>query len=57
MKTQPWMTAPETQTVLKALTANGALARFVGGCVRDALLKRDVHDVAIATTEPPESVL
>lgn len=57
MKTQPWMTAPETQTVLKALTANGALARFVGGCVRDALLKRDVHDVDIATTEPPESVL
>jgi len=36
---------------------NGAIARFVGGCVRDALLKRDVHDVDIATTEPPESTL
>ncbi len=57
METQPWMTAPETQTVLKALTANGALARFVGGCVRDALLKREVHDVDIATTVPPESAL
>ncbi|MCE2509764.1 MAG: CCA tRNA nucleotidyltransferase [Alphaproteobacteria bacterium] len=57
METQPWMTAPETQAVLKALTAKGALARFVGGCVRDALLNRDVHDVDIATTEPPESAL
>ncbi|MGB1547598.1 MAG: CCA tRNA nucleotidyltransferase [Alphaproteobacteria bacterium] len=57
METQPWMTAPETQAVLKALMAKGALARFVGGCVRDALLQRDVHDVDIATTEPPENVL
>jgi len=57
MDVQPWMTAPETQAVMKALMADGALARFVGGCVRDALLKRDVHDIDLATTALPETVL
>ncbi len=47
---QPWMTAPETAAVLAALTAGGGIARFVGGCVRDALLGRPVSDVDIATT-------
>jgi poly(A) polymerase len=54
---QPWMTAPETAAVLAALSAAGGEARFVGGCVRDALLGRKVRDVDIATHEPPERVM
>jgi len=54
---QPWMTAPETAAVMVALSAAGGEARFVGGCVRDALLGRKVRDVDIATHEPPERVM
>ncbi len=54
---QPWMTAPETVAVMTALSAAGGEARFVGGCVRDALLGRKVRDVDIATHEPPERVM
>lgn len=54
---QPWMTAPATRAVLAALTADGAGVRFVGGCVRDAILGRPVTDVDIATPDPPETVL
>lgn len=54
---QPWMTAPETVAVFAALTATGAEARFVGGCVRDAILKRPVKDIDIATPLPPTDVI
>ncbi len=54
---QPWMTAPETKAVLAALRAGGAELRFVGGCVRDAVLGRPVGDIDIATPEPPELVM
>ena len=54
---QPWMTAPETVAVMAALSAAAGEARFVGGCVRDALLGRKVRDVDIATHEPPERVM
>ncbi|MCI0431619.1 MAG: CCA tRNA nucleotidyltransferase [Rhodospirillales bacterium] len=53
----PWMTAPETKAVLAALRAGGAELRFVGGCVRDAVLGRSVGDIDIATPEPPELVM
>jgi poly(A) polymerase len=54
---QPWMTAPPTRAVLAALTAGGAEVRFVGGCVRDAVLGRAVKDIDIATHDPPETVM
>ncbi|MBI3447122.1 MAG: CCA tRNA nucleotidyltransferase [Magnetospirillum sp.] len=54
---QEWMDAPETRAVIAALRADGAEVRFVGGCVRDALLKRPIKDVDIATPDPPERVL
>jgi len=38
------------QTALHALEANGHEAWLVGGCVRDALLDREVHDYDIATS-------
>ncbi|MEE9210650.1 MAG: CCA tRNA nucleotidyltransferase, partial [Kiloniellales bacterium] len=51
------MHAPETRAVIAALSAEGAEARFVGGCVRDALAGRQVQDVDIATRLPPEEVM
>lgn len=54
---QPWMTAPATRSVIDALTRDGAEARFVGGCVRDACLGRAVKDIDIATDAPPERVM
>jgi len=54
---QEWMTAPETRAVLAALADDGAELRFVGGCVRDAVLGRPVQDVDLATPAPPERVL
>lgn len=54
---QDWMDAAETRAVVAALQADGANVRFVGGCVRDALLKRSIKDIDIATPDPPERVL
>ncbi len=53
----PWMTAPATRAVIGALAADGAEVRFVGGCVRDALLERESDDIDIGTPDPPERVL
>jgi poly(A) polymerase len=54
LEPQPWMVEPPTRAVLEALEAGGAPARFVGGCVRDALLSRAIADIDIATPERPE---
>ena len=54
---QPWLAAPETRAVVDALTRDGGQARFVGGCVRDALLGRPVKDIDIATPDPPDTVM
>lgn len=54
---QTWMTAPETGRVIEALAADGAEVRFIGGCVRDALLKRPVSDIDLALAVPPERVM
>ena len=53
---QPWLTAPATCAVMAALEAAGGpgCARFVGGCVRNALIGAPVADVDIATTLLPE---
>lgn len=51
------MTAPATARLLEALRAGGDDARFVGGCVRDSLLGRDIHDIDIATDAVPERVV
>ena len=51
-----WMAAPATRAVMQALeTAGGeGSARFVGGCVRNAILNRPIDDIDIATQlEPP----
>jgi poly(A) polymerase len=50
---QPWMTDPRTERVLGALRHAGIEARFVGGCVRDALRGQVVGDVDLAIDRPP----
>ena len=53
-----WMVAPATAAVLDALEAAGGpgCARFVGGCVRNALIGAPIDDVDIATTLSPKAV-
>ncbi len=51
------MRLPETQAVIAALSAQGGEMRFVGGCVRDAMLHRAIKDVDIATHLPPDEVM
>ena len=55
---RPWMTTPEVSAVLDALEAAGGsdCARFVGGCVRNALINRPIRDVDVATTLTPDAV-
>jgi poly(A) polymerase len=54
---QPWMTSPKTRAVLDALAGGGVGVRFVGGCVRDAVIGRDISDIDLATDAPPERVM
>lgn len=51
-----WMTAAPTRSLLAALGAGGAPVRFVGGCVRDAILGLKPDDIDVATPETPETV-
>ena len=47
----------ETSVVVKALSADGDNARFVGGAVRNALLGLPVDDIDIATPLLPDDVV
>ena len=51
------MKNPKLKAVLSAITKNGKEARFIGGCVRDRLLEKKVHDIDIATQELPHNTL
>ena len=53
---QAWLTASATRAVMAALEAAGGpgCARYVGGCVRNALIGTPVADVDIATRLRPE---
>lgn len=57
LDTQPWMQSPATRAVLDALADGGATVRFVGGCLRDAVLGRPIKDIDFATDAPPERVM
>ncbi len=50
------MTRDDALTVLRRLTDAGYEAYFAGGCVRDTLLRRPVHDWDITTSARPETV-
>lgn len=51
-----WLRVPRVRAVLDALEAEGGpdCARFVGGCVRDALIGRPVDDIDLATPLTPD---
>ena len=51
-----WLLEPATRVLLAALDAAGIAARFVGGCVRDALLGHASADIDLATPARPEEV-
>ena len=58
IQTADWLTADATRQVIAALeAARPCGARFVGGCVRNAIMGRPVDDVDIATQLPPEATL
>ena len=56
---QDWLTASATRAVMAALAAAGGpdCARFVGGCVRNALIGAPIDDIDIATTLTPDAVV
>jgi poly(A) polymerase len=50
--------ARETRAVMGALNgANAGESRFVGGCVRNALMGREIDDIDIATQLTPDAVI
>jgi poly(A) polymerase len=51
-----WLKAEAPRTVIETLAAAGHTARAVGGCVRDAVLKRPIGDIDLATDARPEVV-
>lgn len=56
----PWLGETGLRAVLAALTARGAEARFVGGCVRNALLGPRAPsgtDIDIAIDRPPQETV
>jgi poly(A) polymerase len=56
---EPWLTDPATRAVLDALQAAGGsdCVRFVGGCVRNALMGEPVDDLDLATRLLPETAM
>ena len=54
-----WIKAPATLAVFDALEAAGGAdcVRFVGGCVRNALIGQPVADIDLATRLTPEAVI
>ncbi len=53
-----WFKAKETQQLLAALeAARVGGSRFVGGCVRNTLMGREVDDIDIATQLTPDRVI
>ena len=52
-----WLKAAETRAVMAALdAARPGASRFVGGCVRNALIAKAVDDIDIATQMTPDQV-
>ncbi|HSI01596.1 MAG TPA: CCA tRNA nucleotidyltransferase [Reyranella sp.] len=52
-----WMNDPPTRRLFAALTSAGIAVRFVGGCVRNAVLDHTVDDLDLAVDRPPETVM
>jgi poly(A) polymerase len=58
ISTAPWLKTPATRAVIAALeAARAGASRFVGGCVRNALIGAPVDDIDIATQLTPGDVI
>lgn len=62
MNTNTWQCADQEMAlhgreVIHTLTAAGHEAYWVGGCVRDEILGRAIHDMDLTTSAEPEQVL
>jgi len=53
----PWRNRPGMDRLLAALDAKSGATRYVGGCVRDALLGLEQSDVDLATRFTPDEVV
>ncbi len=55
-KPQPWMTSAPIKRLFEAVPHAQRTLRFVGGCVRDALIGKPVQDIDLATSYKPEEI-
>lgn len=55
--TPAWLTTPEVVALHQAFEHAGHPMRFVGGCVRDAVMGRTGTDIDIATPASPDAVM
>jgi len=55
--TYNWLLASDTRRLMNVFEGAGAEIRFVGGCVRDSLLGREVSDIDIATDALPDRIV
>lgn len=51
------MTDAPTRRLFAALGGAGVAARFVGGCVRNAVFDQPIKDIDIAVDQPPKTVM
>lgn len=54
---ESWMTTPAIKRLFKAIPDSQNTLRFVGGCVRDALIGKPVQDIDLATSHKPEEIM
>lgn len=57
IEVQAWMADAPTRRLFAALNAAGIAARFVGGCVRNAVLGQAAGDLDLAVDMPPDTVM
>lgn len=57
MEQPAWMNDPPVRQLLDVLDGAGIVSRFVGGCVRNAVLGRPIDDIDVAVSKPPETVM
>lgn len=47
----------ETKLIMQSIEEFDGETRFVGGCVRDLILKRPIYDIDLATTLLPNQII
>ena len=57
LKYAKWLHYPEIQRLIAILCKGGIDTRFVGGCVRDSLIRKSIRDIDMATPLLPQQVI